>query len=199
MVRIKGLQKTSLLDYEPHIASIVFLAGCNLRCGYCQNPELARDDKELNEINEDEVIKFLEQRGKWIEGVCISGGEPTIQKDLPAFIQKIKNLGLKVKLDTNGTNPEMLKVLIEKKLIDYIAMDIKTSEKKYSDLTKTKVNTGNIKKSADIIKKSGIKHEFRITAVPGIVNENDIMEMGNDKCGVVNLNICCQRSLHETR
>jgi len=177
MVSIKGVQKTSLIDYEPNIASVVFLAGCNFRCPYCQNPELALDKPELPIIPEEEVLEFLKERKKWIEGVCISGGEPTIQKDLPEFIEKIKKLGLKVKLDTNGSNPKMLKELIEKKLIDYIAMDIKAPAEKYAGVVKLNVNADGIKRSADIIKKSGIEHEFRITVVPTITGDDDIKEI----------------------
>ncbi len=178
MVSIKGVQKTSLIDYEPYIASVVFLAGCNFKCPYCQNPDLALDKPELPIIPEEEALKFLEERKKWIDGVCISGGEPTIQKDLPEFIEKIKSIGLKVKLDTNGSNPKMLKELIDKKLIDYIAMDIKAPTGKYAGVVKLRVNTEHIKKSVDIIKNSGIGHEFRMTVVPTITGEDDIKEIG---------------------
>lgn len=178
MVSIKGLQKTSLIDYAPHVASVIFLKGCNFRCPYCQNPDLVLDSAELPTMPEEEILNFLEKRKKWIDGVCISGGEPTIQKDLPVFVEKIKKLGLKVKLDTNGSSPQMLKELIDKKLVDHISMDIKAPIEKYVDVIKIKININDIKESVDIIKKSDIDYEFRTTVVPTITKEEDIKKIG---------------------
>lgn len=177
MVSIKGLQKTSLIDYEPYIASVIFLTGCNFRCPYCQNPDLVLDNPELPEILEKDVLKFLKEKKGWIDGVCISGGEPTTQKDLPEFIEKIKKIGLRVKLDTNGSNPEMIKELIDKKLVDYIAMDIKAPIEKYGEVVNVKVDIDDIKKSIDIIKNSDIDYDFRITAVPTLTDDNDIKKI----------------------
>lgn len=178
MVRIKGLQKTSLIDYEPYIASVIFLTGCNFRCPYCQNRDLVLDSPKLPIIPEEKILKFLKEKKEWLDGVCISGGEPTIQKDLPEFIEKIKKIGLKVKLDTNGSNPRMLKELVKKRLVDYIAMDIKAPIEKYSDVVKVKVDIDDIKKSIDIIKNSNVDYDFRITAVPTLTNNDDIKRIG---------------------
>ena len=129
---IAGLQKTTLIDYPGKIACVVFLAGCNFRCPWCYSSELVLPLKIVKQprISEKEFFDFLRQRQGLLEGVVICGGEPTINKELPQFIEKIKNLGYSVKLDTNGSNPEMLKDLVNAKLIDYVAMDIKASLRK---------------------------------------------------------------------
>jgi pyruvate formate lyase activating enzyme len=159
------------------MASVIFLTGCNFRCPYCQNPDLVLDKPELLTIPEEKVLGFLKEKRKWLDGVCISGGEPTAQRDLPEFVEKIKNIGLKIKIDTNGSNPEVLKELIDKGLVDYIAMDIKAPIERYG-VVKGKINIDDIKKSVDIIKGSDVDYEFRITAVPKITKEEDIKEIG---------------------
>ena len=172
-MKIAGLQKLTLLDYPAHLACIVFLQGCNFKCSYCQNSELI--PVSANGIMmEDEVFNFLEKRKKMLDGVVITGGEPTIYKDLPEFISKIKMLGYKVKLDTNGSNPMLIGSLISQKLIDYIAMDIKNTFDEYESIIKTKTSIDNIKKSIDLIKKSGIDHEFRTTIIK---NYHDIFKI----------------------
>lgn len=161
---IGGLQKSSLIDYPEQICAIVFTQGCNFRCPYCHNPELAlQTERTLNSTRS--VLNFLQKRIGKLDGVVITGGEPTLQKHLPEFIKLIKGMGFKVKLDTNGTNPEMLKRLINEKLIDYAAMDIKAPIEKYSQVTCTKVNAKDILKSIEILKNSGIDYEFRTTVV----------------------------------
>jgi len=174
-MQIKGFQKTSLIDYPKKISSILFLPKCNFKCGYCYNPELVLD-KDLQEIEEAEVLKDLEERKKFIDGVVITGGEPTLHKDLPELIKKIKKLGLLVKLDTNGTNPEMIKSLIDDKLIDFVAMDVKNSFERYDETANVKVDIEKIKESIKIIK-SGIDHEFRMTVLPRLHSEEDIIEV----------------------
>ena len=178
MVLVKGLQKLSLIDFEPHTVATVFVGGCNFRCGYCHNPDLVLHFKKLKTIKEDELLSFLEKRKKWLDGVCITGGEPTLYTDLPFFISKIKNKGFLVKLDTNGYNPNMVKRLIEKKLIDYIAMDVKTSLDNYENVVGVKVDINKIKKSIELIKNSGIDYEFRTTVVPGLITKENIMKIG---------------------
>lgn len=177
MLPIKGIQKVSLVDYSPYTVSAVFLADCNYRCGYCQNADLIVK-KDLPIIPETEVISFLKSRLKWIDGVCITGGEPCLHKQLPSFIKKIKELGLLIKLDTNGSNPLMLKELIDNKLLDYIAMDIKGSIDRYEEVTKAKVNIDDIIKSIALIKNSGIDYEFRSTVLPKHHNKEDILKIG---------------------
>lgn len=161
---IGGLQKSSLIDYPEHICAIIFTQGCNFRCPYCHNPELAFEQSRDVESTR-AVLKFLQKRIGKLDGVVITGGEPTLQKRLPEFVKLIKSMGFKVKLDTNGTNPAMLKLLISEKLIDYVAMDIKAPIEKYSQITCTKVNTKDILKSIEIIKNSRIDYEFRTTVV----------------------------------
>ena len=143
MIRISGLQKLSLLDYPGHIASIIFTQGCNYKCTFCQNSLLIKNTEGL--IDTEEVFDYLEKRKKVLDGVVISGGEPCIQKNLVPFIERIKQYNLKIKLDTNGTNPEMLSELIDRGLIDYIAMDIKTTFQDYKNIVGTNDFIENVK------------------------------------------------------
>ncbi len=170
---IGGFQKTTLLDYPDKIACIIFTQGCNLNCPFCHNSSLINKSKE-SLISEKEIFDYLEKRVGILEGVCITGGEPLLQKDIGTFIQRIKSYGYKVKIDTNGSNPELLKELLDKKLIDYVAMDIKNTFDKYEITSGKKVNIDNIKKSIDIINKSKIDYEFRTTLVKEFHNINDI-------------------------
>ena len=174
---IKGIQKTTLLDYPEKIASIIFLAGCNFRCPYCQNPSLVNGYEGLPTIPERAVLEFLRDRLKWLDGVCITGGEPTLHEDLSRFISKVKKEGLLVKLDTNGSNPGMLEGLLGEGLLDYIAMDIKAPIQRYAEVVKTKVNLNKIQRSVEMICKSGLDYEFRTTVVPGLLGEEDIAEI----------------------
>lgn len=166
-MRISGFQKLTLLDFPGRISCIIFTQGCNYKCAYCQNSLLIpHSSEEL--IAEDEIFNYLELRKKVLDGVVISGGEPTIQSGLVEFIRKIKQLGLLVKLDTNGSNPALIKQLLEEKLVDYIAMDIKNDLSEYEIITKCNVSIDNIKKSIKIISNSVIEHEFRTTIIKNI-------------------------------
>lgn len=195
MVKIGGLQKMTVIDYPGKISATVFLIGCNFKCGFCHNSELACPDlaSGSSQIPEDDFFKFLNKRKELLEGICITGGEPTINFDLPEFIKKIKEKGFLVKLDTNGSNPEMLEILIKDKLIDFIAMDIKTSLDKYEQVYPVKSREAGsrrggifnrVKKSVEIIKNSGIDYEFRTTVVPGLVENSDIEKIGKWLKGV---------------
>lgn len=166
---IGGLQKSSLIDYPEKISAIIFTQGCNFRCPYCHNPELVNGKGETA----NEIFEFLTSRIGKLDGVVITGGEPTLHKDLPNFIRQIKDMGFAVKLDTNGTNPLMLEKLIQEKLIDYVAMDIKAPIHKYFEVTCTKVNTDNILKSIEILKNSDIDYEFRTTVVKSQLTLDD--------------------------
>lgn len=199
-MRIGGLQKFSLLDYPEKISAIVFTQGCNFRCQFCYNPMLvwplkagkskyARDfiresgqaigqQKVHPAIKEDEFFVFLRSRLGKLDAVAITGGEPCLQKDLPEFIAKIKKLGFLVKLDTNGSHPQILVRLIRKKLLDYIAMDLKAPAEKYELVTGLKTDFARIKKSVKIIRQSGLPYEFRTTVAPLLLNKNDIAAMG---------------------
>lgn len=176
MVIIKGFLESSFIDYPSKLASVIFTAGCNFYCHYCHNPELV--NPELPFFTEEEVLEKIKNKKDWIDGVAITGGEPTMHKNLPEFIKKIKERGLLVKLDTNGSNPEMIKQLIDEKLIDYIAMDIKAPLDKYEKITQIKVDTKKIKKSIELIRTSGIKYEFRTTVLPDLISEKDLIKIG---------------------
>jgi pyruvate formate lyase activating enzyme len=175
MVDIRGLQKTSLVDYPPNIACTVFLGGCNLRCGFCYNPDIVFGRPA--QISEQEFFEFLEERKNLLDAVCITGGEPTLQKYLPEFTMKIKKMGFKVKLDTNGTNPDVLQNLIDNKLVDYIAMDIKGPIEDYDKICGCKTDTENIKKSIEQVKRL-FEYEFRLTAVPMFIDKDNIIKIG---------------------
>lgn len=176
-ISIKGVQRTSLIDYPKKVCSVIFVGNCNFRCPFCHNPELV-----LNEVKEDipadEIIKFLEKKKKWLDGICVTGGEPTLHKGLPDFLKAVKEKGFLVKLDTNGTNPAMLELLLKEKLVDYIAMDIKASIENYEKAAGVKVDKKAIKKSAKIIMDSGASYEFRTTVVPGLFDEKEAEKIG---------------------
>lgn len=178
MNKIGGLEKFSLVDYDGKISSVIFMNGCNFRCPFCHNSSLVLDDKQ-SFYTEEEILSFLKTRIGYIEAVVISGGEPTLYKNLETFIIKIRELGFLIKLDTNGTNPSLLKHLIETNLIDYCAMDIKNSLNKYA-LTAglTEINIDNIKESISILKESDMPFEFRTTIVNELHTIEDIKEIG---------------------
>lgn len=178
---IGGLEKLTLLDYPGKVAAIIFTQNCNFRCHFCYNPMLvvlSEVNKDRFQIKESDLFTFLKKRVGKIDGIVISGGEPTLHEDLPDFIKKIRDLGYKIKLDTNGTNPGMLDKLIKDKLIDYIAMDIKAGEDKYEKVVGVKVDLNKIKKSIKIIKENGLPYEFRTTIVPSLHKKEDIDKMG---------------------
>lgn len=205
---ISGFQKLTLLDYPEHLAAILFLDGCNFRCPFCHNSELVLSENYEDDFySEDEVLEFLKKRFGMLDGVCISGGEPSLHRELPALIVRIKELGYDVKLDTNGTNPDMLRRLLDEDLLDYIAMDIKAGRKNYTAAAGISKNTpltvnhnsalsaafskdlsddcsslsrsllSRIQRSIDIIRNSGIDYEFRTTVVKGIHTEEDFEDI----------------------
>jgi pyruvate formate lyase activating enzyme len=174
-MKIGGIQKTSLLDYPDIISAIVWTIGCNFRCPFCYNKEIVLGN--VKPISEKEVFSFLEMRKGMLEGLVITGGEPLIQKDISDFCKDVKKLNYLIKIDTNGTNPEKLEELIEKNLVDYVAMDIKASKKKYDKLTNTKVNIKKIEESIKILQNSNIDYEFRTTFVPKLLTKDDIIEI----------------------
>ena len=198
-----GIEKLSLVDFDGYVACTLFTGGCNYRCPFCHNSPLIHHQPTID-LNE--IFDYLNKRKKMIDAVVITGGEPTIHKELPDIIKLIKNLGFKIKLDTNGTNPKMLKELIDKKLIDYVAMDIKTSFKTYYLVTG--VNTpllDSVKESINILKTSNIDFEFRTTLVKEFHNLDTINEMKELVNGAKKLflqkfvlrDTCLNRDLHE--
>ncbi|NQT49390.1 anaerobic ribonucleoside-triphosphate reductase activating protein [Candidatus Kuenenbacteria bacterium] len=172
---IGGLQKTTLLDYPDKVAATIFTIGCNFRCSFCHNPDIVKGIARV--ISNDQFFKFLKAREKLIDAVCITGGEPTVHRDLPRFIKKIKKAGYLVKLDTNGTNPEMLENLIRDDLVDYVAMDIKAPWDKYSGVVCRLFDLANFKKSVIILKKNLVDYEFRSTVLPVLHTDKDIIDM----------------------
>lgn len=174
-----GFQRLTLIDYPGKVASTVFTVGCNFRCPFCHNPELVLSSQFADNSGlEKDFFKFLKTRKGKIDAICITGGEPTIQKDLEGFIKKIKKLGFLVKLDTNGMRPDVLKKLFDLKLLDFVAMDVKNQLKRYNKTIGAKnLDKARIKLSADLIKNSGIPYEFRTTVVPGIHQMEDFVEI----------------------
>lgn len=178
-MRIGGYQKLTLIDYPGKIATTVFTVGCSFRCGFCHNPELVLRAQFPTPNNmEEEFLAHLAKRKGKIEGVCITGGEPTIQPDIIDFIKKIREMGFAVKLDSNGTRPDVLKKLYDLKLLDFVAMDIKNSPEKYSQTVGLKADIKRIKLSVKLIMNSGVPYEFRTTVVPGIHTEKDFVKIG---------------------
>ena len=176
---ISGLQKLTLLDFPGYVACTIFTRGCNMRCPFCQNQGLVApehfDSKEI--IPTKDIIEFLQSRKSRLQGICITGGEPTLQTDLIEFIKQVKSIGYKVKLDTNGTNPEIIKTLIDNNFLDYIAMDIKNDLSRYEPTSGTSMAKERILKSIDVIKDAGIEYEFRTTVVQELHDEESFQNI----------------------
>jgi len=187
-----GLQKTTLIDFPGKVACTVFTVGCNFYCPFCHNKDLVSqklfNQSKTSLLEENVFFDFLNKRKKILDGVCITGGEPTLQSDLLLFCQKIKNLGFKVKLDTNGSNPDTLNRLIKSRVLDFIAMDIKTAFKEYQRAINIFFPETLIKKSINIILSSGLNCEFRTTLVPGIHQKTTIIKMAKDLLILINKN-----------
>ena len=174
-IKISGIQKLTLLDYPEHTACTLFVPGCNFRCPFCHNSELLQSDCEF--YDEQEIFKFLEKRRGVLEGVCVTGGEPTLYTDLPRFLSDIKKLGYSIKLDTNGYNPDGLDNLIKLGLLDYIAMDVKNSPERYAEtagLPPERFDISPILESRNIIMTSGLDYEFRTTVSAELFDEQSI-------------------------
>ncbi len=169
---IGGLQKVSLIDYPGHVSCVVFFAGCNFRCVYCQNPELVLPELIRPALSEEEFFAFLRKRVGKLDGVVLCGGEPTFQKGIVEFAERVKSMGFKVKLDTNGYFPDVLERMIEKGLVDYVAMDVKAPLEKYSEIVKVPVDISRIVRSIDIVMNSDIDYEFRTTVYPALTLED---------------------------
>lgn len=185
-MRIFGLEKLSLVDYGSYACAVVFTGGCNFRCPFCHNSGLV--EQETKELLESEVLDFLRKRFGLLDAVVVSGGEPTMQVDLPEFLGKLKDIGYKVKLDTNGTNPDMLKYVIDQSLVDYVAMDIKNSFDKYPKTTGLKnLNIESIKHCLEILNSSNIDYELRTTIVKELHQTEDIMAMAKELKGAKRL------------
>jgi pyruvate formate lyase activating enzyme len=178
-MNIRGIYKTSLIDFPGKISTVLFSGGCNLRCRYCHNPSLACNWRTLALTGNEEALGLVKKRNKLIDGVTITGGEPTLSNNIETFIETIKELSLAVKIDTNGLKPEVIDRLAGKEYIDYAAVDVKTSPKKYRELTGTDIDFDRIIESIDILRSHGIDYEIRTTCVPGYVTSEDLSEIGD--------------------
>lgn len=181
-MQIAAYLKTSLIEWPGKIASVVFTPGCNFRCPFCHNGHLV-DPKQINGLallKKQEVLEDLEKRKGWIDAVAVTGGEPTLQKDLPEFLKDIKALGFLVMLEQNGTNPGVLEVLIDKGLVDYFCMDLKGNFEDYEKFTGVKVDLEKIKESIRLIIGSGVEYEFRTTVVPRLHTKENLVRLATE-------------------
>jgi pyruvate formate lyase activating enzyme len=177
-VELKGWVRTSLIDYPDHIATVLFTGGCNFCCPMCHNAGLVLHPAEIPALPEEEVWDFLVRREGMVDGIVITGGEPTLQPDLSPFLRRLKDADLDVKLDTNGYRPDVLKTLLHKGLLDYVALDIKAPRKKYPLLTgQAGLDATRIEQSIALLQESDIPYEFRTTVVPGLLDEDDVAEI----------------------
>nr|MBD3359328.1 anaerobic ribonucleoside-triphosphate reductase activating protein [Candidatus Buchananbacteria bacterium] len=174
MIKIGGWQKVTLIDYPGKLAASVFLVGCNFLCHYCHNPELIKVEPDKKYLSNQAFFDYLKKRQGILEAVCVSGGEPLLFPEVIDFLQKIKKLDYKIKLDTNGTSPDFLQELIDKKLINFIAMDVKASLENYSQVCGVKVDINKIQKTIKLIMNSGLNYEFRTTVLPKFHNLEEI-------------------------
>lgn len=180
-MKIAGIQKNSFVDFPGKLAIVVFTPGCNMNCFYCHNRALISGGRtEL--VDTCEVLQLLAKRKRFIDGIVVSGGEPTLQKGLEAFLIKVKNLGYAVKVDTNGTKPQAMENLIQKRLVDYIAMDIKAPFDRYNEVCCANVDIESVKKSIEILRSGIVDYEFRTTIAPGL-GIKDIVTMAKDIAG----------------
>lgn len=178
-MNIQGFQKTTLLDYPGHVAATVFFGGCNFRCPFCHNGDLVLSPNTPAAFSPEEVLAHLEKRKKILDGVCVTGGEPTLQKDLASFLERIKQLGLAVKLDTNGYRPDILKDLCRQGLVDYVAMDIKGSPEKYAQICGlTQMDFSRIKDSVSFLMEGTVDYEFRTTITRELHKKEDFASIG---------------------
>jgi pyruvate formate lyase activating enzyme len=177
-MRIGGVQKVSLVDYPGKTSAVIFTVGCNMRCGYCHNPELVLPERYGDVIPVTDVLAFLATRVGKLEGVVVSGGEPTIHDDLPRLIASIKQLGFTVKLDTNGTHPDMLQQMYDDRLLDYVSMDIKGTPDSYQMIAAYPIDMDAIMHSIELIKNSGVDYEFRTTVVKSQIPVEDFKAIG---------------------
>ena len=179
MVEIKGLEKFASRDFPGHISSTVFVGGCNFRCPFCHNAHLVLNPGRLPSLDLNLFLSYLDSRKGWLEGLCLSGGEPLLHEDLEVLARVIKDRGFLVKLDTNGSFPDRLEFLIKQGLVDWVAMDIKGPLARYPEIVRAEVDPEKINRSQEIIRQSGLPYIFRTTVVPGLHNENDLLEIAD--------------------
>lgn len=178
-----GFRRLSLLDYPGKVASVLFVRGCNFRCPFCYNPELVRPSPQGGSSpSTEEILGYLRKRKGWVDGVVLTGGEPTLYPALPEFLRELKGEGLSVKLDTNGSNPEMLGRLLREGLVDYVAMDVKAPlrEDAYSRAAGVPAPLRAIRESLSLLLSSGVEYELRTTVVPTLLEERDLLEIAGE-------------------
>lgn len=177
---IAGIERTSLVDWPGNICSVVFIAGCNFRCPFCHNPELVEKEEieKIEAMTENELITSIYERKRFIDGVCITGGEPLMSPGVIALMRKLKEKGFALKLDTNGSVPSLLKKVIDEGLVSYVAIDIKAQKERYAELSGSKIDVKLIEESIKILKSSGIDYELRTTVVRGLLDKEDIVSIG---------------------
>jgi pyruvate formate lyase activating enzyme len=178
LVEIKGLEKFSSRDFPGHISSTVFFGGCNFRCPYCHNADLVLRPETLPSMAVDYFLSYLDSRKGWLEAVCITGGEPLLHEDIEDIIRVVRERGLLVKLDTNGSFPDRLEALLAFGLLDGVALDVKAPLERYREVTRSKIDVEKIVLSVDLLRSSGVKHTFRTTVVPGFVGKDDVVQIG---------------------
>lgn len=177
MVEVKGLEKFASKDFPGHISSTVFVGGCNFRCPFCHNADLVLNPGQLPTLDLNLFLSYLDSRKGWLDGLCLSGGEPLLHEDIEVLARVIKDRGFLVKIDTNGSFPERLEYLIAQGLVDWIAMDIKGPLAKYQDIVRVEVETGKIERSVELIRDSNLPYIFRTTVVPGLIGEEELLEV----------------------
>jgi len=178
LVTIKGLEKFAPKDFPGYVSATFFIGGCNFRCPFCHNADLVLRPEDLPDFPMDYLLGFMDSRKDWLDGICVTGGEPLMSDEIEVLLQIIKDRNLLVKVDTNGTFPERLNGLIQKGLVDHIAMDIKSGPQKYKKAAGVRVDVKSILRSVAIIRESGLEHTFRTTAVPGLVDIEEIKKIG---------------------
>jgi pyruvate formate lyase activating enzyme len=176
-MNVRGIYKTSLIDFPGRISTVLFLGGCNLRCRYCYNFDIALDSNELPAYNWDEILEFLKKRTGVVDGITISGGEPTIADELFSVISELRKLSLDIKIDTNGLRPDIVLTLIENGLVDYFALDIKTSPGKFRELTRSDLDFDKIVETLELIRGHGVDYEIRSTCVPEFLDRDDLVRI----------------------
>jgi len=178
VVEIKGIEKFSSRDFPGHISSTVFLGGCTFRCPYCHNADLVLRPETIQTMPVDFFLSYLDGRKGWLEAICVTGGEPLLHDDVEDLVRVVRERGLLVKLDTNGSLSERLEGLLAAGLLDWVAMDIKAPLERYREVTRSNVDVERIVRSADILRASGVRHTFRTTVVPGLVEKEDVVKIG---------------------
>jgi pyruvate formate lyase activating enzyme len=184
-MHIKGWVKSTLLDYPGRIAASLFCGGCNFRCPNCHNADIVLYPDQIRDVSQDEIREFLQKRRGLLDGIAISGGEPTLQPDLSSFCAGLHEMGFLVKLDTNGYRPDVIRSLIDAGLVDYVAMDVKAPLRpaKYAQAAGVEADITRIERSVDLLLEGGTAYEFRTTVVPGILDEEDIAQIARDIAG----------------